>query len=102
MDYPIQFLLAVAGLAIGILLTWLVLRERLRAREQQIQEFRSSVQAKDEQLARLQGETTGLKMELAELGTKLEEESKAAEAKLAILDEAQQKLSDAFKALSAD
>lgn len=102
MDYPIQYLLGIAGLFIGVLLTWLILRERLRAREQQIQELRSSGQAKDEQLARLQGETTELKMEVAELDTKIEEERKAAEEKLMILDEARQKLSDAFKALSAE
>jgi DNA recombination protein RmuC len=102
MDHPIQFLLAIAGLFIGVLLTWMILRERLRAREQQIQELRSSGQIKDEQLARLQGETTELKIEVTGLGTKIEEERKAAEEKLAILDQARQKLSDAFKALSAD
>jgi DNA recombination protein RmuC len=102
MDYPVQFLMPIAGLAVGVLLTWLVLRERLRAREQQIQEFRSSAQAKDEQLACLQSEATELKMEVTGLGTRIQEERKAAEEKLAILDEARQKLSDAFQALSAE
>jgi predicted nuclease with TOPRIM domain len=102
MDYPVQFLVPIAGLAAGVLLTWLVLRERLRAREQQIQEFRSSVQAKDDQLACLQSEATELKMEVTGLGTRMQEERKAAEEKLAILDEARQKLSDAFQALSAE
>jgi DNA recombination protein RmuC len=102
MDYPIQYLLGIAGLFIGVLLTWLILRERLRAREQQIQELRSSGQTKDEQLVRLQSEGTDLKTKISELGTKIEEERKAAEEKLLILDEARQKLSDAFKALSAE
>jgi len=102
MDHPMQFLLAIGGLTIGALLAWLILRERLRAREEQVQEFRSSVQTKEEQLARFQSETTALKMKLAELETQLKEERKAAEEKLAILDEARQKLSDAFKALSAE
>jgi DNA recombination protein RmuC len=102
MDYPVQFLMPIAGLAVGVLLTWLVLRERLRAREQQIQEFRGSAQAKDEQLACLQSEATELKMEVTGLGTRIQEERKAAEEKLAILDEARQKLSDAFQALSAE
>jgi hypothetical protein len=52
-------------------LTWLILRERLRAREQQIQDLRSSMQAKDEQLARLQAEATELKMQAAGLGTRI-------------------------------
>jgi DNA recombination protein RmuC len=102
MDYPVQFLMPIAGLAVGVLLTWLVLRERLRAREQQIQEFRGSAQAKDERLACLQSEATELKMEVTGLGTRIQEERKAAEEKLAILDEARQKLSDAFQALSAE
>jgi DNA recombination protein RmuC len=43
-----------------------------------------------------------LKARVAQLETRLEDEQKAAEAKLSLLNEAQQKLSDAFKALSAD
>lgn len=39
---------------------------------------------------------------IAELNTRLIEERKASEEKLSLLNEAQQKLSDAFKALSAD
>jgi hypothetical protein len=66
----------VAGLAIGVLLTWLILRERLRAREEQVQEFRSSVQAKEEQLCQFQSETTALKMKLAELETQLRKNGK--------------------------
>ena len=42
------------------------------------------------------------KAKVAELDTRLEEERKAADEKLALLKEAEQKLSDAFKALSAD
>jgi len=47
-------------------------------------------------------ECTSLKTELAGIRTKLEEQQKAAEEKLTLLEDAKQKLSDAFKALSAD
>ncbi|NWF55128.1 MAG: DNA recombination protein RmuC [Syntrophaceae bacterium] len=67
-----------------------------------ISELEAALKGKEEQLDRLQSEATGLKAKISELGTKIEEERKAAEEKLAILDEARQKLSDAFKALSAE
>ena len=50
----------------------------------------------------LREENSALKAEISELSTVIEEERKAAAAKLALLDEAQHKLSDAFKALSAE
>ena len=54
------------------------------------------------QNAALQGEITVLKETQATLTTTLQKERKASEEKLALLSDAQQKLSDAFKALSAD
>jgi DNA recombination protein RmuC len=50
----------------------------------------------------LQQECSTLKAERAGLATRLEEQEKAAKDKLALLDEARQKLSDAFKALSQE
>jgi len=50
----------------------------------------------------LQSEITTLKSARAELETTIEKERTAAEEKLALLNDAQQKLGDAFKALSAD
>lgn len=50
----------------------------------------------------LQGKELLHKTQLAELQTQLTEERKLNHEKLALLNEAQQKLSDAFKALSAD
>lgn len=50
----------------------------------------------------LREENGALKVEISEQRTLLEEERKAAEAKLALLDDAQRQLSDAFKALSAE
>jgi DNA recombination protein RmuC len=67
-----------------------------------IAELEANLKGKEEQFDRLQSEATNLKTKISELDTKIEEERKAAEEKLAILDEARQKLSDAFKALSAE
>jgi len=87
-------------------------REELRSESQRrsaaeerncrIPELEADLRGKEEQLALLQSGATDLKTKISELDTKIEEERKAAEEKLAILDEARQKLSDAFKALSAE
>jgi DNA recombination protein RmuC len=53
-------------------------------------------------LAAREQELAEHKARLAELETRLAEERKAADAKLALLNEAQQKLSDVFKALSSE
>jgi len=58
----------------------------------------SNIQKKDEQLRQLQAEGTELKVNLA----KLTEQQKNAEQRLKDFGEAEKKLSDAFKALSAE
>jgi len=83
---------------LGALLLWLILRqqrgvlaERLRSRE--------------EEAARLAGalaEAGRLREERAVLQTTIEKERQAAAEKMRLLDEAQGRLSDAFKALSAE
>lgn len=67
-----------------------------------IAELGETIKARDERIAALASELTILKAAQSQLQTKLEEERRAAEEKLALLNEAQQKLSDAFKALSAE
>jgi DNA recombination protein RmuC len=62
----------------------------------------SDLTERNKQVAALQAEITTLKSGRAELETIIEKERIAAEEKLVLLNEAQQKLSDAFKALSAD
>lgn len=124
MDALTVILSVVCGLACGVALAWLLLRraardaqqralaeaqveraalvERVQARDEQLQESRRAQDAAAAQATQLQTEAAGLRTQLAELKTRLEEERKAATAQLALLNEAQQKLSDAFKALSAD
>ncbi len=67
-----------------------------------IPEFEARQRACEEQLLNLRNENAGFRAKLSEVGTRLMEERKAAEEKLALLNDARVKLSDAFKALSAD
>ena len=62
----------------------------------------ASIVDRDGQLDRLRADLTDLKANRSELETTLEKERQAAAEKLALLNEAQQKLSDAFKALSSE
>ena len=57
---------------------------------------------REDRLRQAYEDNADLQAKLSGLTTKLHEERKAAEEKLAILDEAQAKLSDAFKALSSE
>jgi DNA recombination protein RmuC len=77
-------------------------RSAAEERNLRIPELESSLKSKEEQLIKIQRECSELKEKISELGTKLEEERKGSEEKMAVLNDAQQKLSDAFKALSAE
>ena len=78
------------------------LNERLAARDRQLEEARIAQQETGAQLTEQRNLNNGLRSRQAELETHLFQERKAAQEKLALLESAQQKLSDAFKALSAD
>jgi DNA recombination protein RmuC len=67
-----------------------------------IPELDETIKTRDERVTALSSELTNLKAAQSELQTKLDEERKAAEVNLALVNEAKEKLSDAFKALSAD
>jgi DNA recombination protein RmuC len=67
-----------------------------------IPDLESIVASKEGKIIELLKENNDLNVRLSEIETRLTEERKSAEEKIVILDEARQKMSDAFKALSAD
>lgn len=120
----VWLLLFLLGLGLGAGGTWLLLRVRIsdaerrgrsavevqRAelvgqiaiKDEQIGELRRSLAEAEQKVGRLRDESTTQQARLAESATRLEEGRKAAEEKLALLNQAQLKLSEAFRALSAD
>jgi DNA recombination protein RmuC len=101
------------GALIGAMLAgmgaWLALRtraatlqERLAGREARIAELESRLAAESALLAGEQAELAQLRQQAVALETRLVEERKSAAEKLAVLNDAQAKLSDAFKALSSE
>jgi DNA recombination protein RmuC len=92
MEYVLFFLIGAicAGSAVFFLT-----REKTKYLEKQLEQ-------KEGQVSQVRDECTSLKTELAGIRTKLDEQQKAAEENLALLEEAKVRLSDAFKALSAD
>jgi DNA recombination protein RmuC len=79
--------------------------ERRAAAEEKnsrLPELEAEMKSRDEQACSVQSQNTELRARLAEVETKLIEESKAAQEKLALLREAREQMTDSFKALSAD
>jgi len=103
------FIGAIIGAVLAGLGTWLALRtrtatldERLSARESKIAELEGRLDEQTDLATAAQAELAQIRQESAKLETRLTEERKAATEKLAMLNEAQAKLSDAFKALSSE
>ncbi len=88
----------VLGLVLGGAAVWFVMRERLRSREAQIAHLQGSVG----EVARLREERAALQATVARLETTIDKERQSSQEKLAILDDAQRKLADSFKALSSE
>src|SRR4051812_46341569 len=103
------------ALAAGLALAWLlwrgrlgasaeraVLEERLRGRDAQIAALEADAAAAAEELERRRAESASRQVLIAQLETSLEAERRAAAEKLRVVEMAQEKLSDSFKALSAE
>lgn len=125
MSTSAQIIIAVLGGAVfGAVAVWLVLRprvkheydrarseseaeratlaERLQGKHDQTRRLESDLTDLNSKLAAFQNENASLLARISSLETQLEAERKASNEKLGLLEDAQSKLSDAFKALSAD
>ena len=124
MDHILPILLLLIGLAVGSGAVWLLLRakiqhafdrgkteadaerialgERLNARDQTIDGLNEKVQELQRETAQHRDSQLRLQSQVTQLATTLEQERKQAEEKLAAMNDAREKLLDAFKALAAD
>lgn len=78
------------------------LAAQLEGRQQHAEELKQVLQQRETRIAELQTEVTVLREKQAQLLTAAEEQARQAEEKLALVDDAQQKLSDAFQALASE
>lgn len=79
----VTFSILLVGLAAGILIAWLILRERLSAEHLGLETARSELRDKDERISNLQQECSSLNAQLAAAGVRLSEQQKGFEEKLA-------------------
>lgn len=78
------------------------LSERLAGQDRQFIETRGLLAQAEAETAQLRQETTAAQAHIAELTARMDAERKSAAEKLALLEDARLKLTDAFKALSAE
>src|SRR3972149_4749944 len=95
-------LAAFGGVLVGVIPVWLIgrsqrvmLREQLVAVQQELVNAQANLDQKNEKIS-------ALNQSIVRLETTLEHERKGSREKVAILDDATQKLRDAFQALSAE
>jgi DNA recombination protein RmuC len=114
-DYLGSVLFVGAGLALGGILAWLLLRANLKTaydkaraeaeiaqKNTRLSELEAALSSRDSQIADYQAENSSLCSKISELETRLEEERKGHTERLALLNQAQERLSATFKALSAE
>lgn len=124
MEYILPIAMLVVGLAVGSLFTWLLMRskthhafdrgksegaveraavdERLKASQQDIEELKGENQELKNKLDASQKRITQLEVDKSRLSETVEQQRAQFREKLALLDEARQKLADAFKALASE
>src|ERR1044071_2333734 len=109
MEVLLPVLALALGLGIGAFSLWLLARaeratlaERLNGKELQLRDLSDALDREKDESERLRGENAANLANLLALQTRLEDERRASQEKLALLSSAEEKLTDAFKALSAD
>jgi DNA recombination protein RmuC len=101
------------GLVIGALSLWFITRakidsehatlvERLAGKDDQVRQLREALERETANTEELRNENSRTAADLSALQARLEEERRVNQEKLALLTNAEEKLADAFKALSAD
>ncbi|BDS07704.1 hypothetical protein NT6N_27440 [Oceaniferula spumae] len=109
----LPYITASVGLVAGILITWLLMgakaktqsgiaAEKLVASKERSQQISEDLEALRVKHAALTDSESALRQARTELEVRLEEEKKAAAEKQALLEKAETRLTDTFKALSAD
>src|SRR4026207_2163723 len=78
------------------------LTERLAGKDDQVWQLRESLEREATLTEELRNENSRTASQLSALQTRLEDERRVNQEKLALLTNAEEKLADAFKALSAD
>jgi DNA recombination protein RmuC len=76
--------------------------ERLSGKDTQLHELHEALDREKDESERLRGENAGNLANMLALQTRLEDERRASAEKLALLNTAEEKLTDVFKAISAD
>lgn len=97
-----EALSAFAGVAVGVFLSWVWYHARARELQARIAEGEARVGVLEADLQQARERHAAATQETARLSERLAAEHRLGEEKLALLEEARAKLSDAFKALSAD
>lgn len=98
MPYLTEILAAIAGLVVGVLGALAFIGRRLAAAE----EKSTRIPALESSLAQAQAENSALNARASALQAQAEQERKSAEEKLALVEQAEAKLTDVFKAVSSD
>lgn len=93
---------ALAGAALAALITWLALRNRSAAMSERIALVEQERDALKVDVKRVNDHNAQLRQDLGQAQAQVQSERKLGEEKLALLNDATKKLSDAFAALSAE